>query len=66
MDTSANKAVGASEAVAANPKKDFAKAKRDHELHVALIMRKEDVTKSHALVIAYREGQIGLSKRLDE
>lgn len=66
MDTAANKAVSANETVATNPKKDFAKAKRDHDLHVALIMRKEDVTKSHALVIAYREGQLGLSKRLDE
>lgn len=64
MDTAQNKAVSANQAV--NPKKDFAKVKRDHDLHVALIMRKEDVTKSHALVIAYREGQLGLSKRLDE
>lgn len=51
---------------AVDPKKEFARVKRDFELHVNLIMRTEDVTKSHALIIAYKEGQTGLSKRLDK
>lgn len=41
-----------------------AKAKLDHELHVALIMRQDDVAKSKALVTAYAEGAAGLASRL--
>lgn len=46
-------------------KKLFAKTKQNYELHVALIMRSEDVTKAHATIIAYGEGEAGLTRRLD-
>lgn len=47
-------------------KKAFAKAKRDHDLHVSLIMRTDELSKPNAIVQAWREGDKGLSKRLDK
>lgn len=38
--------------------------KEDYDLHVLLIMRKDRVTKSKALLIAYQEGIAGLTNRL--
>lgn len=41
-----------------------AKAKLDFELHVALIMRNDNVPKAKALFRAWIEGREGLEKRL--
>lgn len=45
-------------------KKRLTKAKNNHTLHVALIMR-DEVSKADALVVAYSEGQSGLNARLN-
>lgn len=61
----ANNPISADE-LAKQQRKAHAKNKQNFELHVALIMRTEDVTKSHAIVTAYAEGDAGLTRRLDK
>lgn len=50
--------------IPATPKAIEAKQKLDYELHVALIMRTERLSKSRAVFRAYTEGPSGLDKRL--
>lgn len=45
-------------------KKAIAKAKADHDLHVLLIIRQDEISKSKAITIAYAEGAAGLKERL--
>lgn len=40
-------------------------AKLDHDLHVALLMKKEKLSKSDAIVMAYLDGLSGLNDRLN-
>lgn len=47
-------------------KKAVAKMRRDFDLHVSLIMRQDDVTKSTALWRAWCEGEKGLAERLGQ
>ena len=42
-------------------KKAFAKAKSDHDLHVLLLMKNEDISKSNAIVKAYAQGRAALA-----
>lgn len=49
----------------AEAKKAAAKAAADFSLHVALVIRQDDVTKNKALFLAYCEGPKGLEKRLN-
>ncbi|OCC05611.1 hypothetical protein BA190_07550 [Labrys sp. WJW] len=53
-----------SEAYRDLPKKALSSNQRDHDLHVMLIMRDEDVSKTKALAQAYWEGSAGLTERL--
>lgn len=45
-------------------KKAEAEAKTNHDLHVLLVMKQDNVSKSKALLTAYREDKAGLNKRL--
>lgn len=45
-------------------KKALAKRRNDFNLHVMLIMRQDDVSKSAAVFAAYCEGDAGLRDRL--
>lgn len=47
-------------------KKAVAKLRRDFDLHVSLIMRQDDVTKSTAHWRAWCEGEKGLAERLGQ
>lgn len=40
-------------------------AKLDHDLHVALLMKREKLSKPEAIVMAYLDGLTGLQDRLD-
>lgn len=40
-------------------------AKLDHDLHVALLMKREKLSKPDAIVMAYLDGIIGLQDRLN-
>lgn len=45
-------------------KKAFAKLKSDFDLHVLLLMKTHDISKSNAIVKAYGEGSVGLTALL--
>ncbi|MBU1335213.1 MAG: hypothetical protein KJ944_19355 [Alphaproteobacteria bacterium] len=40
-------------------------AKADHDLHVALLVKREKLTKAEAVVMAYLDGLGGLNDRLN-
>ncbi|MHA6692267.1 hypothetical protein [Devosia sp. A449] len=40
-------------------------AKLDHDLHVALVMKREKLSKPDAIVMAYLDGPMGLHDRLN-
>lgn len=40
-------------------------AKLDHDLHVALLMKRDGLSKSDAIVMAYLDGLQGLNDRLN-
>ena len=45
-------------------KKALANWKRNHDLHVLLVMKQHNIAKAEALVQVYHEGSEGLNKRL--
>lgn len=61
-----NAGLTATDEVEKAARKAHARNKQNFELHVALIMRTDETTKSHAIVTAYAEGEAGLVRRLDK
>lgn len=49
----------------ADLKKRIKAAKLDHDLHIAVIMKREGLSKPDAVVLAYLDGLLGLDARLN-
>ena len=52
-------------AIDAGTKTRIKAAKLDHDLHIALLMRREGLSKPDAIVLAYLDGLLGLNDRLN-